>query len=175
MIDSVIKYKGFYIARYELTGTVENPTSKRGKVLSSKNWYVIKNACNNIINNQYAKSIMIYGCQWDEVMEWIIRSGGKTNAEVNSNSTSWGYYSSSGKIETGSNQTCIVNNIYDLAGNCSEWTQEAIDIGKRIYKGRLYNYSSGAAANAPASIRYNNYPYEYGSYYTSRPVLIINL
>ena len=46
MIDSVIKYKGFYIGRYELTGTVESPTSRSGVILTNQNWYALRKACN---------------------------------------------------------------------------------------------------------------------------------
>ena len=35
MSDSVKKYHGFYIGRYELTGTVDSPTVKAGKVLTA--------------------------------------------------------------------------------------------------------------------------------------------
>ena len=38
---------------------------------------------------------MIYGNQWDEVMDWLIDTGAKNDSEVNENSRSWGNYSDS--------------------------------------------------------------------------------
>lgn len=146
MIESVIKYKGFYIGRYELTGTVENPTSKSGVVLTNQNWYSLKKACNNLINNQYVQSCMIYGCQWDETLSWLIRSGAKTETEVNNDSRSWGNYSDSigeaatnsgAKQNTGINEAWKANNIYDLAGNHFEWTQETDRDDTRVERGRI--------------------------------------
>ena len=50
MSDSVKKYHGFYIGRYELTGTLDNPTVREGKVLTdlqdeAGNWYGLYKAC----------------------------------------------------------------------------------------------------------------------------------
>lgn len=130
MLDSMIKYKGFYIGRYELTGTVDAPTSKSGTVLTNQNWYSLKKVCNKLINNESVQSCMIYGWQWDATIEWIVRSGAKTSAEVNSDSTAWGNYSKYA-IMTGLNEQYKVNNIYDLAGNYGELTQEAYRTDQR--------------------------------------------
>ena len=145
--NSIKKYKGFYIGRYELTGTVSSPTVKKGKnVVINKNWYNLKKACTNIVSSSYAQSTMVYGNQWDEIMSWLVSSGGKTNSEVNTNSSSWGnYIDSTGEAATGSgtkrtsgyNEAWKANNIYDLAGNCMEWTQEALSTNYRIGRGRL--------------------------------------
>ncbi len=51
MSESVKKYHGFYIGRYELTGTIDNPTEKAGEVLTEENWYVLYKACQNV--NKY--------------------------------------------------------------------------------------------------------------------------
>ena len=40
------------------------------------------------------------------------------------------------KINTSRNN-CITNNIYDLAGNCWEWTQEAYSVNYRAGRGRM--------------------------------------
>ena len=80
--NSIAKYDGFYIGRYELTGTVESPTVQKGeKVLVSQNWYNLKKACTNLVQageNTGAQSEMIYGNQWDEVMDWLVDTGAKT-------------------------------------------------------------------------------------------------
>ena len=142
--QSVKKYGGFYIGRYEISGSVESPTVvKGGTVLNASvagNWYNLKKACNNVVKNEYVKSEMIYGNQWDRVLNWLVETGAKEQDEVYSNSSSWGNYSEdySGTPQAaGSNPAWQANNIYDLAGNYWEWTQESNDTGIRISRGRF--------------------------------------
>lgn len=168
MLDSIIKYNGFYIGRYELSGTVASPICQRGgTVLTNQNWYNLKKACTDITSNEYAQSMMIYGCQWDETMDWIVRSGAKSNAEVNASSSTWGNYTGA-KKSTAYNEEWKANNIYDLAGNCREWTQEAYQNSKRVFRGGYYSSSS-----SPASNRSTAYPYSDYAYISSRPTLYI--
>ena len=140
--NSIKKYKGFYIGRYELTGTVDSPTVQKGQtVLTDQNWYNLKKACSNIVSSEYAQSEMIYGNQWDEVMSWLISTGEKTEAEVNEDSISWGNYNTESggtgaKQISGYSENWKANNIYDLAGNCDERTQEANSTNFRIIRGR---------------------------------------
>ena len=155
MYNSAKKYKGFYVGRYELTGTVSIPTVQKGQTVlsaySADNWYNLKKACNNIINNVHAQSGMIYGNQWDQIMSWLIDTGEKTDSEINVNSNEWGISSDSAKV-SGSNELWKANNIYDLAGNYYEFTQEA-------YAGTLrMNRASSRTLNIPASRRYGNSP-----------------
>ena len=166
MSDSVKKYHGFYIGRYELTGTVDKPTEKAGTVLTGQNWYNLYKACQNVIqNNSDVKSTMIYGCQWDETCSWLEKNGYDIN-----DSSDWGNYNSS-KKETGSAPTYKANEIYDMAGNCSDWTQEAYSSGNRILRGGNYR-SSGSSY--PASDRGYNNPSDSSSYNTSRATLYIS-
>ena len=149
--ESIKKYDGFYIGRYEITGSVDSPTvQKEGTVITSQNWYNLKKACTNVVSTQYAQSTMIYGNQWDEVMEWLKTKGYDTDTD----SSSWGNYSdyntkngyeegnpkyvaeAGGKQTAGFSKYWQANNIYDLAGNCYEWTQEANNTNSRVYRGR---------------------------------------
>ena len=147
--QSVKKYGGFYIGRYEISGSVESPTVvKGGTVLIAPvagNWYNLKKACNNVVNNEYVKSEMIYGNQWDRVLNWLVETGAKEQEEVYSNPSSWGNYrDSSGAAATdsgspqtsGKNEAWQANNIYDLAGNYYDWTQEANSTIYRRARGR---------------------------------------
>ena len=153
MSVSVKKYHGFWIGRYELTGTVDTPTVKAGDVLTASsseagNWYGLYKACQNVIkNNTDVKSTMIYGCQWDETMSWLNKCGYNTDTD----SSSWGNYSGS-PINTGSVSTYKANEIFDLAGNYYDWTQEAHSTVNRVYRGGFYN-SSGS--RFPAADRYD--------------------
>ena len=142
MSDSIKKYKGFYIGRYELTGSVESPTEKAGESLTNQNWYNLYKACQNVVQDEtgIVKSTMIYGVQWDAVCSWLKQSGFDTD----SNSSIWGNYSNSSgnadiegagsKQDTGFSEYWKANNIYDLAGNCREWTQEAYSTNQRVYR-----------------------------------------
>ena len=141
MIESIKKCGGFYIGRYELS---KAGVQKNQPTLTYRDWYGLYNACKDtkLHASDKVKTGMIWGCQWDVTMNWLISSGAKTSDEVNEDSSSWGNYSStsvkandgtteikaSGKIavlNTGVTTYTMANNIYDLAGNCFEWTQEA--------------------------------------------------
>ncbi len=146
MYESIKKYKGFYIGRYELTGTVDTPTVKAGEVLSAsssqaKNWYGLRKACTEIIkNNANVTSTMIYGVEWDATMNWLKRTKFAEEPEkVDEDSSSWGNYygTGTGKVEpTGSQEKWSANHIYDLAGNCYDYTQEALNTNYRVHRGR---------------------------------------
>ena len=88
---------------------------------------------------------MIWGIQWDETLKWLIDTGEKTYAEIASDSTSWGnyrnnsftYYTDTSKstatkasnsetrIPSGAYEGANANNVFDLAGNVSDWTAES--------------------------------------------------
>ena len=196
MRASIAEYDGFYIGRYELTGTVENPTVKAGAVLTADssqagNWYGLYKACREVKkNDEYVTSTMIWGCQWDETMNWLKNTKFKGNeSAVDSDSSSWGnYYDSTGnaavmkengttkaygsKQNTGYSEYWSANKIYDLAGNYYDWTQEAGDTSIRFLRGGGCGFS---ASLNPASSRNNNTPNYSGSIYSARATLYINL
>ena len=173
---SIEKYDGFYIGRYELTGTVDNPTVQKGQdVLAGQNWYNSKKACTNVVSTNYAQTTMIYGNQWDEVMDWLVDTGEKMDSQVNEDSSSWGNYNTASggtgeKQKSGSRDTWKANNIYDLAGNCREWTQEANYAGGRVYRGGDY---VGSGSGYPASDRNSSPPNGSYSGNSSRPALYV--
>ena len=166
MIESVSQYKGFYIGRYELSGTVTDPTEKSGTALIDVGWYNFYNACRNskLQASNKVKTQMIWGCQWDVTMNWLISSGAKTNNQVNKDSRTWGNYwdstapANTGNYEqgelkdTGSNESWKANNIYDLAGNCKEWTQEAAYTSVRCERGGGCNSYGTGSGGSPASV-----------------------
>ena len=156
MSDSIKKYKGFYIGRYELTANGE----KTGASLTDQNWYNLYKACQNVVTGkENVKSTMIYGVQWDATMDWLKATKFQTDtSKVDEDSSSWGNYNSGSKIDTGSNSTYEANGIFDLAGNCWEWTQEARATNYRIIRGGIYDHSGsyGPASdrNRPQSERF---------------------
>ena len=171
MIESVSKYGGFYIGRYELSS---EGVQKDKATLTNTNWYDLYQKCKILNASNKVETRMIWGCQWDVTMNWLISSGEKTSDEVNKDSSSWGNYSNtsvkaddgtteikaSGKdqiLNTGKTTFTMANNIYDLAGNVSEWTQEANGTLNRVDRGG--NYGSGSSGSySPASVRGNTCP-----------------
>ena len=136
VFNSIKEYDGFYIGRYELTGTADNPTVQRYQPVltsassSANTWYGLKDACNKVVtgNDKDAQSHMIYGNQWDEVMDWLVDTEAKTDSEVNIDSSTWGNYRNYVSVTTrapeqplyspevsGYRDEWSANNIYDLA------------------------------------------------------------
>ena len=170
MIVSIGKYGGFYIGRYELS---ESGVKKDQPTLTKTNWYNLYKKCTELQASDKVKTQMIWGCQWDVTMNWLISSGAKTSDEVNKDSSTWGNYNNYNAANnytegtagyeknaglpqnTGSSENWKANNIYDLAGNCYEWTQEASNTNHRAVRGGYYSYNG---SDSPASRRINGIP-----------------
>ena len=157
VFNSIKEYDGFYIGRYELTGTAESPTVQRHQPVltagttSANTWYGLKDACNKVVTgaDKDAQSYMIYGNQWDEVMDWLVDTQARTDYEVNTDSSTWGNYSNYVSVTTrapdqplyspedsGYRDEWSANNIYDRAGTYYDITQEAADTSFRVHRGR---------------------------------------
>ena len=199
MINSVEKYGGFYIGRYE-TGDLskEQVVVQKGNTdIHSQTWYAMYEKCKTLSdNNNNIETGMIWGNQWDRTLMWLMECNakdettGKSKEEVISDSTSWGNYSnatftytnssgvtatknenSSTRIPTGSTEYTNANNIYDLAGNVREWTMEADSASFRVLRGGFY---SGDGDFRPARDR-SSYvsPGSSFDYYGSRAALYV--
>ena len=101
IIESIKKYGGFYIGRYETGGL--NGTAVVRKMdtnIGSQNWYTMYKKCLTLKGaNTDVKTSMIFGNLWDEALEWLVKSGAiisdgttLTYQLVSSNSTTWGNY-----------------------------------------------------------------------------------
>ena len=191
MRAQVLKYGGFYIGRYEAginsttlrTKVTTNQTvvCKKGvapynlvpwgksmndintafapsnnnpdKVKTNGAVYLAKNFASQH-NYTSVTSTLIYGCQWDAMCRYIGDSQ-RTTPET-------------GFPElTGSVSTDVSKNIYDLAGNCFEWTMEAYNTDYRVIRG---SYCSGAD---PVSVRDSIFPTFDNGIYSFRPTLYI--
>ena len=169
MIASIGQYGGFYIGRYELSS---EGVQKDKQPLTETNWYNLYKKCTELKASEKVETRMIWGCQWDVTMNWLISSGAKTSDEVNKDSSSWGNYKdtlvtaddgttkikeygTSAKLNTGVTTFTMANNIYDLAGNVSEWTKEASYADYRASRGGTF---SSNCSDSPASDRGSNYP-----------------
>ena len=186
MLQSVATYGGFYIGRYEVGDLKQTtPVVKRMNTdIGSQTWYTMYKKCKKLSGtNTNVKTSMIWGTQYDQVMNWLIKSGEKTPLDINKGSVAWGNYSdvefeyytntsketatknlgSGTRIASGAYEGAKANNIYDLAGNVWLWTLEAISLGSgdiRYNRGGsyYYNYTYYYASN-----RYNVQTYN-GSY-----------
>ena len=165
MIASLEKYKGFYIGRYELTANGE----KTGATQTNKDWWELYKNCTTLAVGSKVKTRMIWGLQRDATCKWLASSGFNIT-----DSTSWGNYKDNTadghgtKQNTGFSESWKANNIYDFAGNCHEFTQEAFYTGGRALSGGAY-YDNGS--NYPKSLRSFTSPTN--SLYGSRPTLYL--
>lgn len=177
MLKSVKKYGGFYVGRYE-TGDAD-ATEQRSAATEAHNVSIKKNqivynyvmwgnnesGAKDLAESMYkdsssVKSTLMYGIQWDTVMNFI-----KEDVDLN-NSNAWGNYKdssgyateNSGNIQkTGTSEYWKVKNIYDLAGNVGEWTMESKLETLKIIRGGAYN-SKGDNDGYPVAGRFDNYP-----------------
>ena len=179
MRTQVLKYGGFYIGRYEAGA---NSTTLRTKVTTAQTvvckkgvapynyvpWGKSMNdasevsgqsgavylAKNMYSNSSSVTSTLTYGCQWDAMCRYIgdaqRTTPDKSNPEL-----------------TGSVSTDVSKNIYDLAGNCIEWTMEANDTNGRVVRGGT------CYVVLPVSYRYFDYTINNDDGTSFRPTLYI--
>ena len=152
MRTQVLKYGGFYIGRYE-AGV--NSTTLRTKVTTAQTvvckkgvapynyvpWGKSMSDASQISNSSGAvylaknfasqhnytsvTSTLTYGCEWDAMCRYIGDSQRTTPKK-------------DAPELTGSVSTDVSKNIYDLAGNCDEWTMEAFSTDYRVERGGDY-------------------------------------
>ena len=167
MIASLEKYKGFYIGRYELAANGE----KTGATQTNKNWWELYKNCTTLASGSKVKTRMIWGLQWDATCKWLATS----NFDI-TNSSKWGNHKDNtangagSKQNTGFSESWKANNIYDFAGNCWEWTQEADSTVCRVIRAGDFN-NNGSLYPASSRLKYvSTYT---SSDYGSRPTLYL--
>lgn len=176
MKNSVERYGGFYIGRYE-TGNLRQATAvvqKNNSDIGSRSWYTMYKLSKTIKANNNVVSSMIWGCQWDATLRWMQTSSNTEVVKYVTNSTGKGNYAGTqGQvIPTGSNTAYAVNNIYDMAGNVYEWTLEANGTNRRVIRGGYYYYHG---FSDPASDRDDYNPATNSSTVGSRVTLYVAL
>ena len=153
MVESVAKYKGFYVGRYEtslsdgVAQSIAGATSAKASSTSANKWfgfYEKSKAYSTSNSGLGVVSEMIWGCQYDQIMIWM-ENNGITVTSKTPTDTARGVEASynSTRVTGASDSNDILNNVYDLIGNSYEWTQEAYnnDNNKcyRVIRGGLYN------------------------------------
>ena len=147
-LESVKKYGGFYISRYNISkSSAGKPQSVKGVMpWVNINFDDAKKIASTIEDNEAVKSHLTFGAEYDSVLEWFIKTEVKTLAEIAEDSTEWGNHwnienSPRKVVETGSREKWCANNIYDFAGNVAELTQEQNESSLRVIRGGNYkNY-----------------------------------
>jgi len=140
MVDSVNKYNGFYVGRYETTIDEEGNIGSKvnTKVLTASDtlftdedgtiypyrWWGLYDAQRNndsiIGNNDYVQTNMMSGQQWDAMLIFI----GEEDADSMISGTQESVLKSAEAIYD-KNEKDIMKNIYDLRRNVREFTGEA--------------------------------------------------
>ena len=181
MKAQVLKYGGFYIGRFEAgissttlrTGETTAQTVVCKKGVAPYNYvpwgkamddasevsgrsgavYLAKRFASQH-NYTSVASTLTYGCEWDAMCRYIGDSQ-RTTPEKS-------------PVElTGSVASDVSKNIYDLAGNCAEWTMEADNADVRVLRGGYCSYAY------PVSGRNNDNPTFFNGIHSFRPTLYI--
>ena len=154
-IESVNKYGGFYIGRFE-AGKGSNSSSvevKKGlNVYHSVSLDEALAKSNTMYSdNESVITQVISGAGWDRTMNWLVETGARSSYEEYGDSSTWGNYRNAvgnaaigaGDVTTtGNSEYWKANNIYDLAGNCEEMTQESTTAKMVTRSGSVYGYCS---------------------------------
>lgn len=163
MKSSVEKNNGFYVARFEASeGSNGKVESKQG--VNPINYVAWGDSMTDIgIDGAVAKSqnmyndsehavtsTLIYGAQWDAIMNWLdpkystaTKDDPCSSDSIVVDSSGHGNQNTGTKLEIcGSSESDKLKNIYDLCGNVGEWTMEADFTDCRVGRGGSL-YSSG--------------------------------
>ena len=153
MVESVAKYGGFFVGRYETS--INETTSKAQSVAdvrpsnasdtATNRWYGLYQKQKEFTEStDKMQSEMIWGSQYDAMLNWALTGADKSHVTSNSNATHNSTYTATTMRTrtTTENDTATgldrINNIYDLEGNLYEWTQEASFTGDRVFRGGSY-------------------------------------
>ena len=155
MIKSVSINHGFYVSRYEMSlDESNNAQSKKLKPsatnasTSANMWYGLYDKAKNYAKKDSAKSVvssMIWGSQYDAMMNWMQKGGIKVSSSTPPNTERNETRTTGGPNDGQTESKDILKNVYDLLGNSYEWTLEADFSSLRVRRGGSYDFSSSPA------------------------------
>lgn len=192
IMESIKKYGGFYIGRYETGGLSTTAViNKMNTDIGSQNWYTMYKKCLTLKgNNNNITTMMITGSLWDETLDWIVSSGA-TNSEgttltyqlVGSNSTTFGnyynatfnYIAKDAEMPTATETKAISTSTRIPAGS-AEYTKtnNIYDMAGNVWEWTTEAYSTSSRVfrgggydnygdYGPMANRYDYYPSDYSS------------
>ena len=141
--NAVLKYNGFYIARYEIGEEKSKPVSKQNiKLMVIKSQEEFKEIGRKMYGeeSENVKSAMCSGIQWDMIMQFVDGkkdgNGNEFNVKASKQDRHTGF-----SAETGKNVADKVQNIYDLEGNDYEYVAEKNNTSNAyVQRGGVYLY-----------------------------------
>ena len=152
---AVLKYNGFYIARYETGNENSKPVSKQNAIVYVEKSQTEFKTIGKILygdSSAYVKSAMCSGIQWDMVMRFV---NGKEDGNGNVydvRTANLTRHTGNKTEKTGKNLADKVQNIYDLEGNCLEFVAEKNNTSSPfIFRGGNYSYSQGIISSHRSS------------------------
>lgn len=167
ILNSIKKYQGFYIGRYETgieDGTLVSKETlqsldeytgwENGKAVIKKDadvWNYItrdkaKKIADNFVDNYTVKSSLITSFCWDVTVKWIDNTipGFALNSEKFGNYDGIEDKNTYITRKTGESENYRIKNIYDIAGNVSEYTTEiSKDTSYSGDKNKIYSVLRG--------------------------------
>ena len=172
MVTSVSTYKGFWMARYE--GSWDDSQSKIASIAGARSsdstqkntnrWYGLYKAMRDYSGSStYYKSSMIWGSQYDAMLNWMA----KNSVTVGTSTPMSGTARNTSRITGTPTYNDKLKNIVDIYGNSCEWTQEAYNTYGRVYRGGYFSSSNSPSNRNSISPSYTNYDV------SSRPSLYI--
>ena len=151
-IDSVKKYGGFYISRYYISKdekTGKTQSIKDACPLTQNNYNQAFDIASSVERSISVKSHLLFGAEYDSVLEWFIASNVKTLQEIVGVTKIEERYVDD-YLQEGNREKHSINNIYDF-NLFRVWTKERRYecMGPRLFKVAR----GGFLSNAPIARR----------------------
>ena len=173
MIESVKKYGGYYIGRYE-TGDLNQEKAVVRKInedINNATWYEMYELSKNLEGEkENIETGMIWGSIWDETLQWLLESGAQiqngeggtreiTESDINDDSSDWGnYYNATFEYRTTSGGTSTKRENYAtrIPTGSTEYTK-----ANNIYDlaGNVFDWTLEADSTVSRVLRGGNYNY----------------
>ena len=180
MVESVSKYGGFFVGRYETSyngtavASVTGVKPMTAELTSGETWYgMYQKQKNFTTNSDKMTANMIWGSQYDAMLNWALTGADKKYVTATNRGNHLIY--STGAVECGryNNGSDKINNICDLEGNVSEWTQEVSNVYFHLFRGGTYD--NDIHTPLESSKRISTFPYFTDFKNGSRLSLYINV
>lgn len=141
-LESVKKYGGFYISRFNISQSIEGkPVSVENAVpWTQVSWYEAKSIAESYGDGKNFKSHLPYASEIDPMLAWLKSLNLNYEHKLVGNSTDWKQDVMSGAISINmlnddENQLLKVSDIFSMDGNIDSWTQEQCGSNYKTVRG----------------------------------------